>query len=108
MDPWLLLDLMSFAVAMTLMTWRTGGLEAAIVLHSVNNVLGIGLSIAFGELGSAFIDTDSASTPLQTTISTLGLAVATAIVWRTHPPPPARGAGSPSTPSSPGSGWPSR
>ncbi len=82
LDPWLLLDLMVFAVAMTLMTWRTGGLEAAIVLHAVNNVIGIGLSIALGQLSSAFIDTDSASTPLQTSVSAVALAVATAVVWR--------------------------
>lgn len=82
LDPWLLLDLMVFAVAMTVMTWRTGGLEAAIVLHSVNNIIGIGLSIAMGRLSSAFIDTNSASTPLQTAVSAIGLAVATAVVWR--------------------------
>ena len=82
LDPWLLLDLMVFAVAMTLMTWRTGGLEAAIVLHSVNNLLGIGLAIALGQLSSAFIDTGSTSTPIQAAVSAVGLAIATAVVWR--------------------------
>ena len=37
-DPWLNAYYVVFAVAGTWLTWRTGGLEAAIVLHVVNNV----------------------------------------------------------------------
>ena len=32
LDPWILLDLAAFAVAAVLLTWRTGGLEAAVAL----------------------------------------------------------------------------
>ena len=39
LDPWILLDLAAFAVAAVLLTWRTGGLEAAVALHVVNNVV---------------------------------------------------------------------
>ncbi|MFT4215451.1 MAG: type II CAAX endopeptidase family protein [Microbacterium sp.] len=37
-----------FAIAAGWLTWRTGGLEAAIALHVVNNLVGFGLSIAEG------------------------------------------------------------
>ncbi len=36
-DPWAVLDLTVFALAMCWLTFRTGGLEAAIVLHTVQN-----------------------------------------------------------------------
>lgn len=38
-DPWLNLFYFTFGVCAALITWRTGGLEAAIVLHVVNNLL---------------------------------------------------------------------
>lgn len=38
-DPMLNIFYFSFATAATWLTWRTGGLEAAIVLHCVNNLL---------------------------------------------------------------------
>lgn len=37
-DPWVLAELFVFAMAMCWLTLRTGGLEAAIALHVVNNV----------------------------------------------------------------------
>ena len=39
-DPWLNAYYLTVAVVFTLLTWRTGGLEAAIVMHVVNNFLG--------------------------------------------------------------------
>ncbi|MBN9106716.1 MAG: CPBP family intramembrane metalloprotease [Propionibacteriaceae bacterium] len=39
-DPWLNSYYFTVAVVFTLLTWRTGGLEAAIVMHVVNNLLG--------------------------------------------------------------------
>jgi membrane protease YdiL (CAAX protease family) len=38
-DPWLIAYYFLFGVAMSLAAWTTGGLEAPIVLHAVNNVL---------------------------------------------------------------------
>ncbi len=38
-DMWLNVFYFSFAMVATWMTWRTGGLEAAIVMHVTNNVL---------------------------------------------------------------------
>lgn len=39
LDPWIVLSLAATAVAAAWLTWRTGGLEAAVSLHAVNNVL---------------------------------------------------------------------
>src|SRR5918997_4207406 len=38
-DVWTFLDRFVFALAASATVWLTGGLEAAIVLHAVNNVL---------------------------------------------------------------------
>jgi uncharacterized protein len=40
-DPWAVADLTVFAVVCCWLTFRTGGLEAAIVLHAVNNVVAV-------------------------------------------------------------------
>jgi membrane protease YdiL (CAAX protease family) len=38
-DPWLLAYYFVFGVCLSVITWRTGGLEAAVLVHTVNNVL---------------------------------------------------------------------
>ncbi|WP_030988031.1 CPBP family intramembrane glutamic endopeptidase [Streptomyces sp. NRRL WC-3744] len=44
--PWGFADLVVFGVAAGWLTWRTGGLEASIALHTVNNLLAFGVSAA--------------------------------------------------------------
>lgn len=39
-DPWLNAFYLVFAVVATVLVWRTGGLEAAIAMHIVNNMVG--------------------------------------------------------------------
>ncbi|MCC3268418.1 CPBP family intramembrane metalloprotease [Arthrobacter gengyunqii] len=47
------IDVAAFAVAAGWITWRTGGLEAAIALHVINNVGALGLGAAgFGDLNA--------------------------------------------------------
>ncbi|GHH00877.1 CPBP family intramembrane glutamic endopeptidase [Streptomyces rubradiris] len=43
---WGFADLLVFGVCAGWLTWRTGGLEAAIALHAVNNLLAFGVSAA--------------------------------------------------------------
>ncbi|MEU6672265.1 CPBP family glutamic-type intramembrane protease [Streptomyces sp. NPDC046727] len=43
---WGFADLVVFGVAAGWLTWRTGGLEASIALHAVNNLLAFGVSAA--------------------------------------------------------------
>jgi len=40
-DPWLNLFYVCFGVVASLLVWRTGGLEAAIAIHYVNNMAGL-------------------------------------------------------------------
>ena len=81
LDPWILIDLGSFAAAMVLLTWRTGGLEAAVALHIVNNVIVLILSILTTGLQDAFITTDTTSDPVTTVISFVSLSITTAAIW---------------------------
>lgn len=55
LDPWVLLSVAAMAVSACWMTWRTGGLEAAIAMHMVNNLAAYTVSISTGTLESAFI-----------------------------------------------------
>lgn len=77
LDVWVLLDLMGMATGMVILTWRTGGLEAAVVLHAVNNLFAIGYAILFGDLAASFIDTSTTSTWAATLVSWVAIAVAT-------------------------------
>lgn len=81
-DPWILADLSVFAVAATLLTWRTGGLEAAIAMHAVNNVLAMGFSLAFGGFGAGFIDSSTTGQASQVVVSLIPQAIAVALIWR--------------------------
>lgn len=81
LDPWILADLAAFSVAATVMTWRTGGLEAAIVLHTVNN---IGISVITTLIGGwdeAFVGEETRGTPVTFAVSLTLHAVAVALVW---------------------------
>ncbi|HEY5981560.1 MAG TPA: CPBP family intramembrane glutamic endopeptidase [Microlunatus sp.] len=48
-DPWLNVYYFLFGAAMSLLVWRTGGLEAAVVVHAVNNMMAFGLVILAGQ-----------------------------------------------------------
>ena len=64
-DPWVIGVLASTGLMAGIAIWRTGGLEAAIVIHSVNNVLTLGSVIVFGGWQDAFVDTQTTRTPLM-------------------------------------------
>lgn len=87
LDLWIFLDLMGMATGMVILTWRTGGLEAAVVLHAVNNLFAIGYAILFGNLADSFIGTDTKSDAATTLVSWAAVAVATGMLlglarWR--------------------------
>lgn len=64
-DPWILLELGSMAACACYLTWRTGGLEAAIALHVVNNlVITVGLLLV-GGLADAYVSPETTSDPLS-------------------------------------------
>jgi membrane protease YdiL (CAAX protease family) len=76
-DAWGLLDVAAFGIGAAIVTWRTGGLEAAIVLHALNNVA-VFLLLASGMLGTTVVERE-ASNPVS-----LGLTVVTTagyVLW---------------------------
>jgi uncharacterized protein len=82
-DPWVLSTIACMAVAFGLATWRTGGLEASIVMHAVNNVLTISVAVIFGGWSQAFVGTDTTGTPvmLLLAVAVNGTALAL-ILWQ--------------------------
>jgi membrane protease YdiL (CAAX protease family) len=64
-DPWVLGTIGCLAVASGLAAWRTGGLEAGIVLHAVNNLLTFFAVIILGGWDQAFVSTNTTGTPLM-------------------------------------------
>ena len=65
-----LVDVFSFGVVMGWLAVRTGGLEAPIALHVVNNMLAFGLSAAAGQLEDA-LDQGKAPVPWQALTGTV-------------------------------------
>lgn len=62
-DPWVLLSIATLAVAACLANWRTGGLEAGIAMHVVNNV-GVGVvTITYGGYTDSFVDGSTTGSP---------------------------------------------
>ena len=80
-DVWVLGSIACLAVAGCLATWRTGGLEAAIAMHAVNNVLAFFTTILLGGWDDAFIGADTQGSVLQLVLSALVHGVALALIW---------------------------
>ncbi len=104
LDPWVIGSISTLAVAACYANWRTGGLEAGIALHLVNNVTVGVLTITVGGYAEAFIDQETTGTAVDVGIGLLVHAVAVAlIVWQARrsavtrtfqpPQPPALGWG---------------
>jgi len=98
-DPWILLALVGMAVACVYLSWRTGGLEAAIAIHVVNNVFAISLGILTGTVNEGYIDETTTGSMDAALISLLVSFLAAALLlWQarragiTRTVPPAVGA----------------
>ena len=78
--PWGFADLVVFGLIAGWLTVRTGGLEAAIALHIMNNLVASVLAAAYGELT---LDETAADMPWQLAVADLPvlLAYAGVIVW---------------------------
>jgi uncharacterized protein len=82
-DPWVLGTIACTAVASGLAAWRTGGLEAGIAIHAVNNVLTFFVVVIFGGWSQAFVGTQTTGTPMMLVmaIAVNGIALGL-ILWQ--------------------------
>ena len=63
--------------------YRTGGLEAGIAMHAVNNVLAFGTVLLFGGWEEAFVGADTKSSPSVLLLAILSNGAALALVlWQ--------------------------
>jgi uncharacterized protein len=103
-DPWMLGTIACLGLAAGIATWRTGGLEAAIAIHAVNNVLTYVVVVIFGGWSQAFVGPQTTGTPMMLVLAAAVSGIALALVlWQAkragvqqYYQPPAR----PLTPSS--------
>ena len=82
-DPWVLGTIACLAVASGLAAWRTGGLEAGIAMHAVNNVLTFFVVVIFGGWSQAFVGTQTSGTPLMLLLAVVvNGSVLALILWQ--------------------------
>ncbi len=82
-DPWILGSIGCLAVASGIATQRTGGLEAGIAMHAVNNVL-IGIfTTLYGGYADSLVDQNTEGDPIQFVTAVVVHALALALVlWQ--------------------------
>lgn len=78
-DLWLNLFYFTFGLAACVMVWKTGGLEASIALHIINNVLAMGVLPWIGLEG--LFDRGSGTAGPEVLIGIVAVALATGLVW---------------------------
>ncbi len=82
-DLWVVLSISTLAVAACLTNWRTGGLEAGIAMHLVNNVCVGVVTLTVGGYADSFVSEETTGSPLEVALGLLvhGIAVAL-ILWQ--------------------------
>ncbi|MEU9830357.1 type II CAAX endopeptidase family protein [Streptosporangium sp. NPDC048047] len=84
LDPYLLTSYLVLFSALAIVTWRTGGLEVAVVLHAIYNATAFVLATALHlDLGGALGSRGEAVGSAENLVPSAGIAVITAIVWWT-------------------------
>ncbi|MFL1379748.1 MULTISPECIES: CPBP family intramembrane glutamic endopeptidase [unclassified Nocardiopsis] len=80
-DPWFNVWCLSLGVAFAVITWRTGGLEIAVVIHALNNTLtALLLNVLHADQGAALERSAGTLSPAVLIPSAVVLAIA-AVVW---------------------------
>ena len=80
MDVWIWIDIGSLAVAACWLAWRTGGIEAGIALHVVNNLAVTFAGILLGGLEESYVDTETTGSPVSAAMSVVVMTIATALI----------------------------
>ncbi|MFC6430094.1 CPBP family intramembrane glutamic endopeptidase [Nocardiopsis tropica] len=80
-DPWFNLWCFSLGVSLALITWRTGGIEIAVVIHALNNTLTFLLLTVLHADQNAALERSAGSQSAALLIPCLTLVAITAVVW---------------------------
>lgn len=80
-DPWLNFYYLTMGVTLALITWRTGGLEIAVVIHAVNNTLAFLLTIITRTDLAEGMDRSAGVGSAIMLVPCVLLIVITAVVW---------------------------
>lgn len=97
-DPYIVAWYLVWWTGMALITWRTGGLEVAVVVHAVINTVSLALApLLRADLGAELGDRSAGAVTAYQLVPTATVAAITALVWwttrrsgpaRTPTPPP--------------------
>jgi membrane protease YdiL (CAAX protease family) len=97
-DPWLIGFYFAFAVVLSLITWRTGGLELAVLLHTANNLVAFGSLVLLQQDTSTVFDRGAGSAGPSVLLPAVILLLSSGALWlwasraglqRTYAPEPA-------------------
>ncbi|MEU0236069.1 CPBP family intramembrane glutamic endopeptidase [Nocardiopsis sp. NPDC006198] len=80
-DPWFNLWCFSLAVSLAVITWRTGGIEIAVVIHALNNTLTFLLLTVLHADQNAALERSAGSQSAALLIPSLTVVAITAVVW---------------------------
>ena len=80
-DPWLNVFYVLFAATASVLVWRTGGLEAAIAMHVVNNMVSMTF-LPFTDFSEMFNREAGTGSPWVLLQMMIMLAAATLVLWR--------------------------
>ncbi|PPF78449.1 CPBP family intramembrane glutamic endopeptidase [Pseudoclavibacter sp. Z016] len=82
LDPYILTSYLVLFGSLAVVTWRTGGLETAVVLHVVYNVTALVLGTTLHvDLGGALNSREAASGSFATLMPSATLILITAVIW---------------------------
>ncbi len=79
-DPWILIELASLAGYGCYLAWRTGGLEAVLVIHVVNNLFITVSGALLGGLEESYVDQTTTGSPMSAGMSLVVTGLATALL----------------------------
>jgi membrane protease YdiL (CAAX protease family) len=81
-DPWLNLWYFTLGVGPAIITWRTGGIETAVVVHALNNTLAFLFAVALHtDLVRPLTDRSAGAGSAAVLVPILTLIAITAVVW---------------------------
>ncbi|WP_125777506.1 CPBP family intramembrane glutamic endopeptidase [Antribacter gilvus] len=78
---WLFADRLIFGLLASVLVWRTGGLECAIGLHVVNNLLAFGWAIASGTMAESLLITEVPAVDAAISIGSTVVTAGVVLLW---------------------------